>query len=76
MKRSLAVSGLYLTLVASPNTAAATARHTSTSILELPLGIGEREARKAIADTALHESFLLHRIQGRPCLRQPADAQQ
>ncbi|MCY1426408.1 hypothetical protein D9M71_422270 [compost metagenome] len=32
VKRSLAVSGLYLTLLASPNTAAAMPRQTSTSI--------------------------------------------
>ncbi|MOA62761.1 hypothetical protein D3C78_1882800 [compost metagenome] len=32
VKRSLAVSGLNFTLEASPNTAAATARQTSTSI--------------------------------------------
>jgi len=38
VKRSFAVSGVYLTLLASPNTAAARPRHTSTSMPEyLPL---------------------------------------
>ena len=39
--RPLAVSGLNLTLVASPNTAAATARQVSTSMpVQLPLSSG------------------------------------
>ena len=64
MKRSLAVSGVNLTLFGSLKIAAATARQKSTSKpVQLPCVVGQAEAGERAVDAALDEAAVLHRLE-------------
>src|SRR5258708_15789004 len=65
-KRCWADIGMYLALVASPSTAAATALHRSTSRPDhLPWLSGQREAAQADIDAADQLASLLDGLEGR-----------
>src|SRR5690606_18197425 len=49
--------------------------HVHVDAHVVAFGIGVGETGQAVTDTALHEAFLLHRIQGRTCMSETAHAE-